>query len=140
VGKPKADGRIVVSLEEGTDCSGAPDTSITMLVTYKDGYKSDLGSLKRGAKKSAGEIAFQRIGPDGKKEYSATFKPTGTVTVVKTAADSSTPGKLKLDLTSGDYMLNGDVDIQMCEPPVAPAKPDTAAKHGAKKPAKGATK
>jgi hypothetical protein len=131
-GKPKADGRIVVSLEENTDCSGTPDASITLLITYKDAYKSDLGSLKRGAKKSAGEIGFFRASPDGKKEYSSTFKPTGTATVVKTAADTSTPGKLKLDLTSGDYMLNGDLDIQMCE---APAKTDTA-KKPAKKPAK----
>jgi hypothetical protein len=133
-GKPKADGRIVVSLEEGTDCSGTPDTSLTMLITYKDGYKSDLGSLKRGAKKSAGEIAFLRVGPDSKREYSSTFKPTGTVTVVKAATDANTTGKLKLDLTSGDYMLNGDIDIQMCE---APAKADVA-KKPAKKPAKSA--
>ena len=133
VGKPKADGRIVVSLDAATDCSGAPDQSITMLITYKDGYKSDLGSLKRGSKKSAGEIAFLRVGPDAKKEFSSAFKPTGTVTVVKTAADSSTPGKLKLDLTSGDYMLNGDVDIQMCEAPAAAPKADAPAKKPAGK-------
>jgi hypothetical protein len=133
VGKPKADGRIVVSLENSTDCSGAPDQAITLLISYKDGNKSDLGALKRGSKKNAAEAAFLRVGPDAKKEYSSTFKPTGTVTVVKTAADSSTPGKLKLDLTSGDYMLNGDIDIQMCEAPAAAAKADATAKKPAGK-------
>jgi hypothetical protein len=137
-GKPKADGRILISLEEGTDCSGTPDAAVQMLITYKDGYKSDLGSLKRGSKKTANEIAFRRVGTDGKKEFSSTFKPTGTATVVTTAPDAMTPGKLKLDLTSGDYMLNGTVDIQACEAPAtaANAKSDAAASPKKKKSAK----
>ena len=137
-GKPHADGRIMVTLDETVDCTATSDSSISMLITYKDGYKSDLGSLKRGGKKSAGEIAFQHPGASGKKEFSTTFKPTGTVTIVKTAADANTPGRIKLDLTSGGYMLNGDADIQLCEP-LTPISSDSGTKPAAgKKGTKGA--
>lgn len=114
-GKPQKDGRMLVTLDSAADCSASPDAAMTMLVQWQDGYKTDLGSLKRGAKKGA-EIAFART-PSGAKKpvYSKTFKPSGMVTVVKATSDAATVGKLKIDMQSGDYMLAGDLDVHVCE-------------------------
>lgn len=92
---------------------------MAMLVTWEDGYKVDLGSLKRGGKKGAGDISFVRIGAKGKKEVSTTFKPTGRLTVVKAPMDQGATGKINIDLQSGDYMLSGDLDVQTCVSPKA---------------------
>jgi hypothetical protein len=122
-GKAQKDGRIVLALDEShTDCSDANaqpqpgDAMLTMLVPWEDGYKADLGSLKRSTPKKAGEITFSRVGPGGKKVVSATFKPSGTVTIVKAPNDSNATGKMKIDLQSGDYMLAGDLDVLVCGP------------------------
>ena len=128
------DGRVVVTLDERTDCGGGDakpgEGILNMTVTLEDGYKVDLGSLKRGGKKGGGEISFVRIGAGGKKEFSATFKPTGRVTIVKAPMEQNAVGKLNLDLTSGDYMLSGDLDLQAC---VAPKAAAGAPKGGPKK-------
>ncbi len=127
------DGRIAIVLDERMDCGGGDakpgDGIMTMTVTLEDGYKVDLGSLKRGGKKGGGEISFVRIGSGGKKDFSATFKPTGRVTVVHAPMEQNAVGKLNIDLTSGDYMLSGDLDLQAC---VAP-KGTAGAKGTAKK-------
>ncbi len=105
-------------LTEGTDCpapGGNKDaTTLTLLVPWQDGYKVDLSALKRATKKGSGEIAFR---PGGKKDPSATFKPSGTVTIVSAPMAKGATGKLKIDLQSGDYMLAGDLDIQVCVAP-----------------------
>ena len=113
--KPQKDGRMLITLDSAADCASSSDAAMTMLVQWQDGYKTDLGSLKRGAKKGA-EIAFSRT-PGGAKKpvYSKTFKPSGTVTVVKATTDTATAGKLKIDMQSGDYMLAGDLDVHVCE-------------------------
>jgi hypothetical protein len=116
----KKDGRVLLTLTEGTDCPapGAKkddkkdENTLTLLVPWQDGYKIDLGSLKRSGKKGAGEIAFK----SGKKEAAA-FKPSGTLTIVSAPMDKGATGKLKIDLQSGDYMLAGDLDIQVCVAP-----------------------
>ncbi len=114
----KKDGRVLLTLTEGTDCptpGGAKDaTTLTLLVPWQDGYKVDLSALKRAGKKGSGEIAFR---PGGKKEPSATFKPSGTVTIVSAPMAKGATGKLKIDLQSGDYMLAGDLDIEVCVAP-----------------------
>lgn len=111
------DGRIVLTLDERSDCGGgdpkAGESYLTLTVPWEDGYKQDLGSLKRGGKKGGGEIALFRVN-NGKKEPSATFKPTGRVTVVKAPSDEGAVGKLNIDMQSGEYMLSGDLDIQLC--------------------------
>jgi hypothetical protein len=105
------DGRIGLQIIEGTDCASGKtgDASLSMLVEWKDGYKTDLGSLKRSGKKGAAEISFVR----GAKP-SAGFKATGTVTVVSAPTDQGATGKLKVDLQSGDYILAGDLDVLLC--------------------------
>jgi hypothetical protein len=111
-GPVQKDGRVLVTLVEHSDCTppAAGEGSLTLLVTWKDGYKTDLGSLKRSKKKGSGEIGFSRTAT------SATFKPTGTVTVVTAPADPSATGKMKIDLQSGDYMLAGDLDVCVPKP------------------------
>jgi hypothetical protein len=113
----KKDGRIVVTLTEATDCPAPGDATadharLTMVVPWQDGYKVDLSALKAG-KKGPGEIAFS----PSKKAASASFKPSGTVTVVSAPMDKGGKGKLKIDLQSGDYMLAGDLDIEVCVAP-----------------------
>jgi hypothetical protein len=126
-GKPQKDGRVLLTLDEThTDCSGpataAPgDAVLTMLVTWENGYKSDLGSLKRSTvKKPNGEITFYRARAGGKKDVSPTFKPSGTVTILKAPSEPMATGSMKIDMQSGDYMLAGDLDVLVCPP--APAK------------------
>jgi hypothetical protein len=113
----KKDGRILIALSEASDCpaAGAKEehASLTMLVPWSDGYKVDLSALKLTGKKGPGEITFSRT----KKDVSATFKPSGTVTVVSAPMDKGKTGKLKIDLQSGDYMLAGDLDIELCVAP-----------------------
>ncbi|MGH7435619.1 MAG: hypothetical protein ACRENE_08085 [Polyangiaceae bacterium] len=103
------DGRLLVTLTEGTDCGGSPkpgEGTLAMLLEWKDGYKTDVGSLKRGAK---GEVSFSRGGA-----VSKSFKPTGRVTVVSAPTDASATGKIKLDVQSGEFMVSGDVDVLLC--------------------------
>jgi hypothetical protein len=114
----KKDGRIAVTLTEATDCPGGGDAkadhaTLTMVVPWQDGYKADLSSLKVSGKKGPGEIGFS----PGKKASSASFKPSGTVTVVSAPMGKGSKGKLKIDLQSGDYMLAGDLDIEVCVAP-----------------------
>ncbi len=115
--KMQKDGRILLTLDEGTDCSSSSDATLTMMVPWQDGYKADLGSLKRSTKKGQGEIGFARAAGGGKKRMSKTFKPSGTVTIVKAPMEANAVGKMKIDLQSGDYMLAGDLDIQVCVAP-----------------------
>jgi len=118
-GPLQKDGRIPITLTERTDCAMAASTkpgegALTMLVEWKDGYKTDLGSLKRTGKK---EVGFTRISAAGSPVASTTFKPTGKVTIVSAPMDQGSTGKMKIDLQSGDYMLNGDLDVQVCVAP-----------------------
>ena len=39
------------------------------------------------------------------------------MTVVSAPMEKGGKGKLKIDLQSGDYMLAGTVDIEVCVPP-----------------------
>jgi hypothetical protein len=110
------DGRILLSLGEATDCTTAPkpgEATLTMLVPWENGYKVDLAALKRGKRKGSGEITLSR----GNGDVSATFKPSGRVTVVSAPMSEGAVGKMKIDLQSGDYMLAGDLDIQVCVAP-----------------------
>jgi hypothetical protein len=109
------DGRLTVTLHEGSDCVGPGDAkpgdaSMTLMVTWRDGYKVDVGSLQR----ARGEAAFVRVGDGKKKSVSKTFKPTGLVTIVSAPTDKDAVGKMKIDLQSGDYMLAGDLDVKLC--------------------------
>lgn len=117
IGPMKKDGRILLSLTEATDCPAPGDAKgdhpvLTLLVPWSDGYKVDLASLKAG-KKGPGEIAFSR----GKKDVSTTFKPSGSVTVVSAPMEKGATGKLKIDLQSGDFMLAGALDVEVCVSP-----------------------
>jgi hypothetical protein len=115
VGPMQGDGRVLVTLHEGSDCiaqgNAQPgDASMTLMVTWQDGYKVDLGSLLR----AKGEAGFARVGNDKKSHKSATFKPTGRLTVVSAPTQQNAFGKLKIDLSSGDYILAGDLDVKVC--------------------------
>ena len=123
VGKPQKDGRVLLALDEShSDCTSTAspqpgDGTLTMLVPWQDGYKVDLGSLKRATpKKSGAEITFARAGASGKREISASFKPSGLVTILKAPSDSTATGKMNIDMQSGDYMLAGDLDVLVCPP------------------------
>lgn len=113
------DGRVTLVIHEGSDCM-APgdakpgDASMTLVVPWQDGYKTDLASLRRAKKGNMGEAAFVRIGDDGKKQVSTTFKPTGLVTIVTAPTQKDAIGKMKIDLQSGDYMVTGDLDVKLC--------------------------
>ncbi|MDP9149998.1 MAG: hypothetical protein M3O36_08680 [Myxococcota bacterium] len=119
-GKMQKDGRILLTLDEHTDCAGGggkPGPVLTMLVPWENGYKVDLGALKRASKKSAGEIGFAHVNKAGKKTASSSFKPSGRVTIVKAPMEPDAVGKMKIDLQSGDYMLVGELDIAVCVAP-----------------------
>jgi hypothetical protein len=118
-GRMQKDGRLAVVLHEGSDCVGPNDAkpgdaSMTLLVTWKDGYKVDVGSLQRAKGSSLGEAAFVRLGEGKKRNVSSTFKPTGLVTIVAAPTQKDAVGKMKIDLQSGDYMLAGDLDVKVC--------------------------
>ncbi|HTQ48091.1 MAG TPA: hypothetical protein VMI75_35290 [Polyangiaceae bacterium] len=113
------DGRVTLILHEGSDCVAAADAkpgdaSLMLVVPWQDGYKTDLSALRRAKKGNMGEAAFVRIGDDGKKQVSTTFKPSGLVTVVSAPTQKDAIGKLKIDLQSGDYMVAGDLDVKLC--------------------------
>jgi len=113
------DGRVTLVLHEGSDCVAAAaakpgDASMVLVVPWQDGYKTDLSALRRAKKGNMGEAAFVRIGDDGKKQVSTTFKPSGLVTVVTAPTQKDAIGKLKIDLQSGDYMVAGDLDVKLC--------------------------
>jgi hypothetical protein len=113
------DGRVTLVLHEGSDCVAATDAkpgdaSMVLVVPWQDGYKTDLSALRRAKKGNMGEAAFVRIGDDGKKQVSTTFKPSGLVTVVSAPTQKDAVGKLKIDLQSGDYMVAGDLDVKLC--------------------------
>jgi hypothetical protein len=105
------DGRLLVTLTEGTDCAASPKggDGLSFLLEWKDGYKTDVGSLKRATKPGGGEVGFSRGG-----SVSKSFKPTGRVTVVSAPTDANATGKIKLDVQSGDFMLAGDLDVLLC--------------------------
>ena len=86
---------------------------MTITVTWKKGYKTDLASLKRATKKTLNEVGFTR----GKGVYSTAFKPTGTVQVTSAPTAKDATGKLKLDVTAGEYILAGDIDVLVCTSP-----------------------
>jgi hypothetical protein len=118
-GRIQKDGRVVVVLQEGTDCVAAGDAkpgdaSLSITVPWQDGMKVDLAALKRPKGKAGGEISFVRVNDKKKTEVSASFKPTGTVTIVSAPTQRDAVGKMKIDLTSGDYMLAGDLDVKVC--------------------------
>jgi hypothetical protein len=114
------DGRRLVMLHEGTECASTADASkpgmasMMLMVPWNDGFKVDLASLKRAKKNDLGEAAFVRIAANKKKEVSATFKPTGLVTVVSAPTKKDGVGKMKIDLQNGDYLLVGDLEINNC--------------------------
>jgi hypothetical protein len=121
-GKMQKDGRLAVVLHEGTDCVGPGDAkpgdaSMTLMVTWKDGYKVDVGSLQRAKGGNPGEASFVRLGDGKKRNLSSTFKPTGLVTIVAAPTQKDAVGKMKIDLQSGDYMLAGDLDVKVCVAP-----------------------
>jgi hypothetical protein len=121
-GPKQKDGRVSLMLHEGTDCVGPGDAkpgdaSMVLVVPWKDGYKTDVSALARAKKGSLGEAAFVRIGDDGKKQVSTTFKPTGRITVVSAPTEKDATGKVKIDLQSGDYMVAGDLDVKVCAAP-----------------------
>jgi hypothetical protein len=113
------DGRVTLVIHEGSDCVAAADAkpgdaSMVLVVPWQDGYKTDLSALRRAKKGNMGEAAFVRVGDDGKKQVSTTFKPSGLVTVVSAPTQKDAIGKLKIDLQSGDYMVAGDLDVKLC--------------------------
>jgi hypothetical protein len=113
------DGRVTLVIHEGSDCIAPADAkpgdgSMVLVVPWQDGYKTDLSALRRGKKGNLGEAAFVRIGDDGKKQISTTFKPSGLVTVVTAPTQKDAIGKMKIDLQSGDYMVAGDLDVKLC--------------------------
>jgi hypothetical protein len=134
------DGRILLTLDERADCGGGDlkqgETLLTLMVPWEDGYKQDLGSLKRAGKKGPAEISLIRVGGGGKRDVSTTFKPSGRVTIAKAPTELGSLGRMNVDLQSGDYMLSGDLDIQVCvdaksaqsAPKVAPKNPSTKKK------------
>jgi|HubBroStandDraft_1064217.scaffolds.fasta_scaffold55751_3 hypothetical protein len=118
-GALQKDGRILITLTEHADCdtpaaSKPGEGSMTFVAEWKDGYKTDLGSLKRTGKK---EVGFTRVSATGAVGPSKTFKPTGKVTIVSAPMDQGATGKMKIDHQSGDYMLAGDLDVQVCVAP-----------------------
>jgi hypothetical protein len=118
-GPLQKDGRLFVVLTEASDCvapsdAKAGDGSMSLMVPWQDGYKVDLGSLRRAKKGDKGEAAFIRVGDDSKGHVSTTFKPTGLLTIVSAPTGVNAFGKMKIDLSSGDYILNGDLDVKVC--------------------------
>jgi hypothetical protein len=114
VGAVQKDGRATVLIHGGSDClavddAKAGDGSILLVLPWKDGYKADLSALRRAKGKNLGEAAFVR-----KKQVSASFKPSGLVTVVSAPTAKGTIGKMKIDLQSGGYILAGDLDVMVC--------------------------
>ena len=116
VGPVQKDGRVVIVIHEGTDClegdAKSADGSMMLTVPWKDGYKTDLASLKRAKGNKLGEAAFVR-----KQQVSATFKPSGLVTIVSAPTAKDAIGKMKIDLVSGGYILAGDLDVKVCAAP-----------------------
>jgi len=113
------DGRVTLVIHEGSDCVAPADAkpgdaSMVLVVPWQDGYKTDLSALRRAKKGNMGEAAFVRIGDDGKKQVSTTFKPSGLVTVVTAPTQKDAIGKLKIDMQSGDYIVAGDLDVKLC--------------------------
>jgi hypothetical protein len=118
-GPLQQDGRVMVMLTQASDCvapsdAKAGDGSMLLMVPWQDGYKADLGSLKRAKGKDKGEAAFIRMGSDGKGHVAAAFKPTGRITIVSAPTAANAFGKMKIDLSSGDYILAGDLDVKVC--------------------------
>jgi hypothetical protein len=131
------DGRILLTVDERADCGGGDakqgETILTLMVPWEDGYKQDLGSLKRAGKKGPAEISLVRVS-GGKKEVSTTFKPSGRVTIAKAPTELGSLGRMNIDLQSGDYMLSGDLDVQVCvDAKSAASAPKTAPKNPPKK-------
>jgi hypothetical protein len=119
-GPLQKDGRVSVILRESGDCAAPADAepgdaSMLLVVPWKNGYKTDLSSLKRAKKTDLGEAAFVRVGMDRKKQVSTTFRPSGLVTVVTAPTQQGAFGRMKIDLQSGDYMLVGDLDVNVCD-------------------------
>ncbi len=57
------DGRLLLTITEGTECGSNPkpgEGTMSLLVEWKDGYKTDVGSLKRATRPGGGEVGFSR--------------------------------------------------------------------------------
>jgi hypothetical protein len=116
IGPMKKDGTIPLVLTESTDCPAdakGDHPGILLVLPWSNGYKVDLAALKVSGKKGPGDIGFIR----SKKDVSTTFKPSGKATVVSAPMDKGATGKLNIDLQSGDYMLAGTVDVEVCVAP-----------------------
>lgn len=121
-GPIQKDGRALVALQEKDECVTSADAkpgdqTLTMMVAYGDGMKTDLAALKLPKGKSWGDFTLVRVLAGSKNEISTTVKPIGTVTIVKAPMKQGDVGTMKIDLTSGGYMLNGDIDLKACSSP-----------------------
>jgi hypothetical protein len=121
-GPMQKDGRIAIVLAEADDCVKSSDAqpgdgALSLLLPWKDGWKQDLASMQAPKGRSNGDISFGRVNDGKKTQLSTTFTPIGTVTIVKAPMDQNAFGKMKIDLTSGGYMLAGDIDVKVCVPP-----------------------
>jgi thiol-disulfide isomerase/thioredoxin len=119
MGKMHKDGRVAVSFTERTDCTPLANLEpgsgvLTVVVPWKEGYQAQLGAGKRSGKHKAGAISFARMTAARKPQASRSFKPMGTLAVVSAPKSANGVGKVTLDVTSGDYRLVGDFDVDLC--------------------------
>src|SRR5258708_29084774 len=90
------DGRLLVTLTEGTECGATPkpgEGALSVLIEWKDGYKTDVGSLRRATKPGGRGVGCTRGGA-----VSQTFKPSGRSTGVSAPTDACSTAKLNLDV------------------------------------------
>ena len=114
-GRPRSE----ITLTEASECPAPGDAKadharLTVVVPWQDGYKVDLSALKVSGKKGAGG---DRLQPRQEGRIGGLQARSGTVTVVTAPMDKGGKGKLRIDLQSGDYVLAGDLDIEVCVAP-----------------------
>jgi len=119
MGKMHKDGRVAVSFTERSDCTPLANLEpgsgvLTVVVPWKEGYQAQLGSGKHAGKRKAGAISFARMSAARKPQPSRSFKPMGTLAVVSAPKSANGVGKVTLDVTSGDYRLVGEFDVDLC--------------------------